>query len=338
MASLYISNLLLIRLTDATFRDPTAFYPTIDAALRATNGSGHLTIVLSHPSFTSSNRAALFVPVQRLISLIYIECVRISDSRELTSAGRTENQDFTILLDGERVVEEEWECVCVPQGEEELLEEFLRKYREKGGSAALPTLILPREGSPDPTPESTRPSSAAGPEPVPEEEEKKGNFGSVAVGGTFDHLHPGHKILLTLTAFLASTKIICGVTAPSLLTKKAYAEFMESVDVRIAGVKSFLEKVRRGKEVEVEVVEIQDPFGPTITDAGIEALVVSRETISGGKSVNEERRKRNMKELEIFVIDVVTPKGIASGEESGWEGKMSSTEIRRTLLERENLS
>ncbi|BFZ63038.1 hypothetical protein YB2330_004150 [Saitoella coloradoensis] len=335
MASLYMSNLLLIRLSDATFRDPSAFYPTIDAALRATSGRGHLTIVLSHPSFASSNNAALFVPVQRLISLIYIECVRISDSRELSSAGRAENHDVTILLDGERVVEEEWECVCVPQGEEEVLEEFLRKYREKGGSAALPTLILPREGSPDPTPESTRPSSAAGPEPVSEEDEKKGDFGSVAVGGTFDHLHPGHKILLTLTAFLASTKITCGVTAPSLLAKKAYAECMENVEERIAGVRKFLGKVRRSKSVEVEVVEIGDPFGPTITDAALEALVVSRETLAGGHAVNEERKKRDMTELEIFVIDVVTPKGIASGEENGWEGKMSSTEIRRILLEAE---
>lgn len=34
----------------------------------------------------------------------------------------------------------------------------------------------------------------------------------VALGGTFDHLHAGHKILLSMAAWIASTKVIVGVT------------------------------------------------------------------------------------------------------------------------------
>jgi hypothetical protein len=34
----------------------------------------------------------------------------------------------------------------------------------------------------------------------------------VALGGTFDHLHAGHKILLSMAAWIASTKVIIGVT------------------------------------------------------------------------------------------------------------------------------
>lgn len=34
----------------------------------------------------------------------------------------------------------------------------------------------------------------------------------VALGGTFDHLHAGHKILLSMAAWIASEKIIVGVT------------------------------------------------------------------------------------------------------------------------------
>lgn len=37
-------------------------------------------------------------------------------------------------------------------------------------------------------------------------------FAQVAVGGTFDHIHAGHKILLTMTALLASKRVACGVT------------------------------------------------------------------------------------------------------------------------------
>lgn len=34
----------------------------------------------------------------------------------------------------------------------------------------------------------------------------------VALGGTFDHLHAGHKILLSMAAWIAGKKIIVGVT------------------------------------------------------------------------------------------------------------------------------
>jgi pantetheine-phosphate adenylyltransferase len=34
----------------------------------------------------------------------------------------------------------------------------------------------------------------------------------VALGGTFDHLHAGHKILLSMAAWIAERKIIVGVT------------------------------------------------------------------------------------------------------------------------------
>lgn len=37
----------------------------------------------------------------------------------------------------------------------------------------------------------------------------------VALGGTFDHLHSGHKILLTMAASITSRKLIVGVTGPS---------------------------------------------------------------------------------------------------------------------------
>lgn len=37
-------------------------------------------------------------------------------------------------------------------------------------------------------------------------------FPVVALGGTFDHLHAGHKILLTMAAWISSWKVIVGIT------------------------------------------------------------------------------------------------------------------------------
>jgi pantetheine-phosphate adenylyltransferase len=34
----------------------------------------------------------------------------------------------------------------------------------------------------------------------------------VIIGGTFDHLHAGHKILLSMAAWIADEKLIVGVT------------------------------------------------------------------------------------------------------------------------------
>lgn len=36
-----------------------------------------------------------------------------------------------------------------------------------------------------------------------------------AIGGTFDHLHAGHKVLLSMAAWIAEEKLIVGVTGAS---------------------------------------------------------------------------------------------------------------------------
>ena len=34
----------------------------------------------------------------------------------------------------------------------------------------------------------------------------------MCLGGTFDHLHAGHRLLLTMAALVASRRVVCGVT------------------------------------------------------------------------------------------------------------------------------
>lgn len=54
--------------------------------------------------------------------------------------------------------------------------------------------------------------------------------GGVALGGTFDHLHNGHKLLLSQAMLCSDQRVLCGVTTDALLKKKAYAEFLESFE------------------------------------------------------------------------------------------------------------
>lgn len=201
----------------------------------------------------------------------------------------------------------------------------------------------------------------------------------VAVGGTFDHLHTGHKLLLTATALilqppLTSTpsddlplRLIVGITGDELLVNKKHAEFLESWDQREQNVVNFLipllsfttvtkadvERIRvnedrvngqgvvtllKSANVQIECVVIQDPFGPTITDASVSALVVSGETRDGGKAVNDKRIEQGWEGLETFEIDVLDEKDeddqAGATKTANYAAKISSSVIRQRRAEK----
>ena len=143
----------------------------------------------------------------------------------------------------------------------------------------------------------------------------------VALGGTFDHLHAAHKLLLHLALFVATKKLIVGVMADSLLRSKSFAPELQQLDQRIGVIEDFLSRhggVKSDEDdgVVMDVVEIQDASGPTAWDENIQALVVSKETLAGGEAVNKLRRDKLLPPLEMFVIDV-----IASALEGGEGGE-----------------
>jgi len=189
----------------------------------------------------------------------------------------------------------------------------------------------------------------------------------VAVGGTFDHLHVGHKLLLTATALVLAPLeqgdtgrerlLTVGVTGDALLVNKKYAEFLESWEERYQRTASFLVSIMdfpggsapqlertwgtgpNEKSVRMRVrpnltfnlVEIVDPFGPTITEEDIDALVVSKETRSGGEAVNNNRKDKGWDVLGVFEVDVLQAGG-TEATESIIESKISSTDIRRRRM------
>jgi pantetheine-phosphate adenylyltransferase len=153
-------------------------------------------------------------------------------------------------------------------------------------------------------------------------------YPTTALGGTFDHLHAAHKLLLHLSLFLTTHKLIVGVMTPSLLKSKSNAPLLQSLDERIQSTKEFLS--RQGTNVELDVVEIHDPFGPTAWDGDIQALVVSKETVSGGEAVNKKRKEKGLGSLDVWVIDVIAAEpGIAQSSErdQGVEGRIKIRDL-----------
>lgn len=165
-----------------------------------------------------------------------------------------------------------------------------------------------------------------------DEEHTPARFARVAVGGTFDHIHAGHKILLTMTALLASESVVVGVTDDAMLTTKKYREYIAPTEKRIQAVEAYIDTVRHG--ITHQVVPISDPFGPTITDPSIQALVCSRETLKGGDAVNTERAKRDFPPLDLRIIDVISSNSASVDGHDMGALKISSTWIRQYLAEK----
>ncbi|CAL8465461.1 g4997 [Coccomyxa elongata] len=147
-------------------------------------------------------------------------------------------------------------------------------------------------------------------------------FDHVAVGGTFDRLHVGHRLLLAATALICKQRVYVGVTGDKLLEKKKHFELLEPYDQRATAAASYLKSVRPA--LSVQTGALLDPKEPTAaaTEEGMQALVVSKETISGGETINQYRREHGFAPLELVVVDLVDDSAAVEG------GKVSSTALR----------
>lgn len=150
------------------------------------------------------------------------------------------------------------------------------------------------------------------------------------IGGTYDRLHPGHKILLSESILLTKNKLLVGVSDGELLSRKKLPELIENFDKRCENLKKFLFIVNPDLHVVTE--RITDPYGPSITEPDYQCLIVSQETSSGGMKVNEKRVQNNLNELDIHIVDLINDETSISVDNTGDEIKISSSNQRRRLL------
>ena len=148
-------------------------------------------------------------------------------------------------------------------------------------------------------------------------------FRKVAVGGTFDELHRGHKVLL-VKAFVISERVLVGLCSDEFVKKLGKPHTTATYNERLREVENFLGNL--GVSERAEVIPLNNPFGPTVTDKCIEALVVSEETKAIADKINEQRKINGLNPLKIVAITMVPSEDCSP---------ISTTRIRKGEIDRE---
>ena len=119
------------------------------------------------------------------------------------------------------------------------------------------------------------------------------------MGGTFDHLHKGHRILIE-TALNFSKKVIIGLATKKLLKNKRVASKIEDYKTREKKIITFVQSIT--DENRVEIIPLEDLYGPPIHEPEYEGIIVSRETYNNAIKINQIREEKGFKPLIIIVI------------------------------------
>ncbi|MHA1681663.1 MAG: pantetheine-phosphate adenylyltransferase [Promethearchaeota archaeon] len=141
----------------------------------------------------------------------------------------------------------------------------------------------------------------------------------VGLGGTFDHLHAGHERLLDV-AFRMGAKVIIGLSTDNLLGGKENVDLIQPFSVRKAGLLAFASSLGRARDV--EVIPLDDQFGPAITSEELEVHVSSEETMDVALKMNQIRLRNGLEPLILVVIPLVIDKDGT---------RFSSTKIRKKI-------
>ena len=130
----------------------------------------------------------------------------------------------------------------------------------------------------------------------------KNKFETVAVGGTFDLFHKGHRALLR-KAFKVGNRVLIGLCSDDFVKKMRKPHGIASYAERLEELEKLLKK--RGVLERAEISPLDDEYGLTLSDTRIDAIVVSAETEPRAHKINEKRKSLGMAALPIVVVKMV---------------------------------
>lgn len=130
----------------------------------------------------------------------------------------------------------------------------------------------------------------------------KKKFETVAVGGTFEIFHRGHRTLLK-KAFKVGNNVLIGLVSDDFVKKLRKPHNIASYAERLEDLKKFLKK--RGVLERAEFLPLEDSYGVTLSRKEIDAIVVSEETEPRAHEINEKRESLGLPPLKIITVRMV---------------------------------
>ena len=124
----------------------------------------------------------------------------------------------------------------------------------------------------------------------------------VALGGTFDVLHAGHRQLLS-DAFNLGDGVLIGVTSDRFVASLDKNHRIRSFSSRVRDLKTFLRA--QGWLSRATVAALRDPYGPAARRKKLQALIVSRATVASARELNRRRRENRLQPVDLHIVDLV---------------------------------
>jgi pantetheine-phosphate adenylyltransferase len=123
----------------------------------------------------------------------------------------------------------------------------------------------------------------------------------VCIGGTFNPLHKGHKLLIDKAFEVAGKQgsVFIGISTGEIIKEK---KDTKSFEEREKAIKKYLNEKDFIKRATVK--SIIDKYGPSIEEE-FDAIVVSPETRKTADEINEKRKQIGREPLEIIQIPFV---------------------------------
>ena len=151
---------------------------------------------------------------------------------------------------------------------------------------------------------------------------KRFSHSAIALGGTFDRFHAGHERLIS-AAFRSGERVLIGVSSDRFVRTLDKRHSVEPYSSRVRNLRHFLRS--RGWSPRATIAPLNDPYGPAARRRDLEAIVVTPETFSSAKKLNQLRKSKALSVLKIYRVQL-------SRAEDG--KPISSTRIRGGKIDR----